>query len=163
METFATFVAVWARALASGQEGRLGCAATEAVIEAGLVTEADVGRRMPQDGQWSSGRRREPGGTGGSGEVQSRQCSEGRVEIFWIFETKLVLPFGFSFGNISFALTADDSWTSGEEGLRLGLRLRLRSESAGSGVSALQGRDGSGLLGLEGVLGQFESMASFGN
>jgi len=44
VETFAAFVAVGTRALAAGQEVWLGCAAVKAAIEAGLVTEADVGK-----------------------------------------------------------------------------------------------------------------------
>ena len=43
MEALAAFVAVRTGAFAAGQESGLGCATTEAVIGAGLVTEADVG------------------------------------------------------------------------------------------------------------------------
>jgi hypothetical protein len=43
VEAFAAFVAVGTGALAAGQEVWLGSAAVEAVIEAGLVTEADIG------------------------------------------------------------------------------------------------------------------------
>ena len=42
MKAFAAFVTVWTRTLSAGEKRGLGCAAVEAVIEAGLVTEADV-------------------------------------------------------------------------------------------------------------------------
>jgi hypothetical protein len=44
VETFAAFVTVGPRAFAAGQELGLSCAAVEAVIEAGLIAEADVGQ-----------------------------------------------------------------------------------------------------------------------
>jgi len=44
VEAFAAFVAVWAWAITTGQDGWLSCAAVEAVIEAGLRAEADVGQ-----------------------------------------------------------------------------------------------------------------------
>ena len=44
METFAAFVAVRARALSVRQQVWLGCAAVEAIIEAGLFAEANVGQ-----------------------------------------------------------------------------------------------------------------------
>ena len=42
MEAFAAFVAVRTGTFAAGQEGGLGCGAVEAMVETGLVAEADV-------------------------------------------------------------------------------------------------------------------------
>ena len=42
MEAFAAFVAVGTRAFATRQKVRLGCAAIEAMVEAGLVAETDI-------------------------------------------------------------------------------------------------------------------------
>jgi hypothetical protein len=44
VETFTAFVARGTGAFAAGEKGWLGCAAIEAVIEAGLFTQADVGQ-----------------------------------------------------------------------------------------------------------------------
>jgi hypothetical protein len=44
VEAFTAFVARGTGAFAAGEKGWLGCAAIEAVIGAGLVAEADVGK-----------------------------------------------------------------------------------------------------------------------
>jgi len=85
------------------------------------------GKRMPQEGQWSSGRRRASGGTGGRAAWHSRQCSGTGF---------LILGFRFFVGRVTRAAAGASSWQGRD----------------GSGLDGLDGLDGQ-LEGLAGAIG----------
>ena len=76
MKAVAAFMAVWVRALVVGEKGWLSCAAVETFIEAGLVTEADVGEA--HEAVWAV--------VFGSAECAWRNGREGRAAVQTIFD-----------------------------------------------------------------------------